>query len=164
MINRFNGRFVFLSNFYPCEIEYQGILYKSVEAYYVAMKVKNDQTIDGRYYTAADFRELISKIESAGKVKKLGQVIKVRSDWNEKRLEFMNWAVRQKFKDEQLKEMLISTGKEEIIEGNYWHDSWWGQCSCEKCIGKGKNHLGKILMQVRDELTGNQRKGLEQFF
>lgn len=58
----------------------------------------------------------------------------------------MNWGVREKFKDEQLKEMLLSTGNADIIEGNYWHDNFWGQCSCEKCVGKGKNNLGKILM------------------
>lgn len=83
MINTFKGKYAFLSNFYPCRIEYQGIVYKSVEAFYVAMKVNNDQMIDGRYYTAGDFRELISKIDSPGKVKRIGKVIKVRSDWDE---------------------------------------------------------------------------------
>ena len=31
MITRFDGRYGFLSNFYPCKIEYQGITYPSVE-------------------------------------------------------------------------------------------------------------------------------------
>ena len=160
MITRFDGKYAFLSNFYPCKIEYQGIVYKSVEAFYVAMKVNNDQMIDGRYYTAGDFRELISKIDSPGKVKRIGKAIKVRSDWDQKRLEFMSWGVREKFKDEQLKEMLLSTGNADIIEGNYWHDNFWGQCSCEKCAGKGKNNLGKILMQIRNELSGNIKPNL----
>lgn len=162
MITKFDGRYAFLSNFYPCKIEYQGITYPSVEHYYVAMKVNNDQMIDGRYYTAGDFRELISKIESPGKVKRIGKVIRVRSDWEDKKLEFMNWAVREKFKDEHLKEMLLSTGDVDLIEGNWWHDNFYGQCTCEKCAGKGKNHLGKILMNVRSELNGTQRRGLEQ--
>jgi ribA/ribD-fused uncharacterized protein len=160
MITKFDGRYSFLSNFYPCKIDYQGIVYKSVEAFYVAMKVNNDQMIDGRYYTAGDFRELISKIESPGKVKRIGKVIRVRSDWEDKKLEFMNWAVREKFKDEHLKEMLLSTGNVDLIEGNWWHDIFWGQCTCEKCAGKGKNHLGKILMKVRDELSGNIKPNL----
>ena len=102
-INRFDGRWNFLSNFYPVEIEYQGIKYPSVEHYYVAQKCKNDQMIDGVYYTSADFKEMISKIHSPGHVKKLGQKMKVRSDWSEKKLEFMNWGVREKFKNEKNK-------------------------------------------------------------
>lgn len=160
MINRFNGRYSFLSNFFLCKIEYQGICYNSVETYYVAMKCNNDQMIDGKYYTAADFRELIADIPP-GKAKQLGKVIKIRSDWDEKRLGFMEWALREKFKIEELKEMLLSTGDVAIIEGNYWHDNFYGQCTCEKCAGKGKNNLGKLLMQIRSELNGTQRKGLE---
>jgi predicted NAD-dependent protein-ADP-ribosyltransferase YbiA (DUF1768 family) len=51
MINKFEGRYRFLSNFYPCEIEHQGIKYPSVENFYVAMKVNDQQLINGKYYT-----------------------------------------------------------------------------------------------------------------
>jgi ribA/ribD-fused uncharacterized protein len=161
MITIFNGKYGFLSNFYPCTIEYQGITYPSVEHYYVAMKSNNDQMIDGKYYTAGDFRELVSKVTTAGKAKRLGRVIKIRTDWDEKKLGFMEWALRQKFKDPELRDMLLSTGSIQLIEGNYWHDIFWGQCTCEKCANKGKNHLGKLLMQIRSELDGTQKKGLE---
>ena len=60
-------------------------------------------------------------------------------------------------KDESLKEMLLLTGDQEIIEENYWGDTFWGVCR-----GKGQNHLGKILMKVRDELRGIKRTGLEE--
>lgn len=36
---------------------------------------------------------------------------------------------------------------EELIEGNYWHDTYWGVCE-----GVGENHLGKLLMEIRNEL------------
>ena len=63
----------------------------------------------------------------------------------------MSWAVREKFNNnDELKEMLISTGDEELIEGNHWHDVFWGICN-----GKGENNLGKILMQVRSEIKNN---------
>jgi N-glycosidase YbiA len=157
MIDKFEGRYVFLSNFYPCKIEHKGITYPSVEHYYVAMKVTEMQLIDGKYYTAADFREMLPKIKEPGDVKKLGQRIKVRKDWDDKKLEFMNWAVRQKFKEETLSEMLLSTGEQELIEGNWWRDFYWGVCN-----GKGENHLGKILMQVREELKlSNQKPSIE---
>jgi ribA/ribD-fused uncharacterized protein len=157
MIDKFEGRYRFLSNFYPCKIEHKGINYPSVEHYYVAMKVTEMQLIDGKYYTAADFREMLARIKEPGDVKKLGQRIKVRKDWDDKKLEFMNWGVRQKFKDETLSEMLLSTGDQELIEGNWWKDYFWGVCN-----GKGENHLGKILMTVREEISlQNQKPSIE---
>lgn len=158
MIDKFQGRWRFLSNFYPCEIEYQGIKYPSVEHYYVAMKVNDEQLINGKYYTPADFREMISKVELPAVTKKIGQLVKLRRDWDDKKIEFMNWAIREKFKNKELSEMLLSTGDMELIEGNSWNDTFWGVCN-----GKGKNHLGKILMEVRNELRGRKRVGLEEF-
>lgn len=157
MIEKFEGRWRFLSNFHPCKIEHQGITYPSVEHHYVAMKCNSSQYFNGNQYTVGDFREIIAKTVSAAVVKKMGQQMKVRSDWDEKKLDFMNWAVREKFKQEDLKELLLSTEDLPIIEGNFWHDVYWGQCSCDKCKGKGENHLGKILMKVRDEIKGVKR-------
>ena len=158
MINSFKGRWSFLSNFYPCEIRYQGITYPSTEHYYVAMKIKNDQMINGRYYTPADTRELIAKVATPGQVKRFGRNLKVRADWDDVKLGFMEWCLREKFKHVDLKEMILQTGDEELIEGNYWHDQFWGVCSCEKCGNKGQNHLGKLLMKIRSEIKGESRK------
>ena len=133
MINKFEGRYRFLSNFYPCEIEHQGIKYPSVENFYVAMKVNDQQLINGKYYTPGDFREMIALIKNPSEVKKIGSKVKLRSNWDEKKLESMNWAVRQKFKNNQeLKEMLLNTSNQDIVEENYWHDIYWGICTCGK--------------------------------
>ena len=162
MIDKFEGRYRFLSNFYPCKIEHQGITYPSVENFYVAMKVNDQQLINGKYYTPGDFREMIARISNPAEVKKLGSKIKLRTGWDEKKLEVMNWGVRQKFKDETLSEMLLSTGDQELIEGTWWHDKFWGICICTKCANKGENHLGKILMEVREELKLiNQKPSIE---
>ena len=157
MIDKFEGKYGFLSNFYPCKIEYQGITYPSVEHYYVAMKVTDEQLINGVYYTPNDFREMISKVKEPAFVKKIGSKAKLRPDWNSKKLQIMNWGVREKFKNESLKELLLSTGLQELVEVNYWKDTFWGVCN-----GKGQNHLGKILMVVRDELRGIKKTGLEE--
>lgn len=157
MIDKFQGRWHFLSNFYPCEIEHQGIKYPSVEHYYVAMKFDDEQLIDGKYYTPGDLRELISKIKDPGQVKRFGRKVKLRKDWDNQKLKVMNWGVREKFKNDRLSELLLSTGDEELIEGNFWNDTYWGVCN-----GKGQNHLGKILMEVRNELRGIKRTGLEE--
>ena len=68
MIDKFEGRWRFLSNFYPCKIEHQGITYPSVENFYVAMKVNDQQLINGTYYTPGDFREMIAKISNPAEV------------------------------------------------------------------------------------------------
>lgn len=162
MINKFEGRWRFLSNFYPCKIEHQGIIYNSVEVYYVAMKVNDQQLINGRYYTPGDFREMIAKITNPAEVKKIGYKVKLRTGWDEKKLELMNWGVREKFKNEELAQLLIDTDGYELIEGNWWHDNFYGSCSCSKCGNKGENHLGKILMEVREELKlANQKPSIE---
>lgn len=154
MIDSFSGRFAFLSNFYPCEIKHQGITYKSVESYYVAMKVKGDQMIDGRFYPETDVREMISMIKNPGDVKRFGRnKISLRKDWDDIKLSVMELALREKFKDESLKEMLLSTGDEELIEGNTWNDTYWGVCQ-----GKGQNYLGKILMKIRAEIKNREKK------
>lgn len=56
--------------------------------------------------------------------------------------------VRDKFtRNEDLKAMLLATGDEGLIEGNWWGDTFWGECK-----GQGENHLGRILMKIRREL------------
>lgn len=160
-ITKFQGRYYFLSNFYPCKIEHQGIIYPSVEHFYVALKVNTLQFIDGKYYTAPDLRELISKIPLAQDVKKIGQRVKLRTDWGEKKLDFMNLAITQKFSDESLAEQLIDTGGFELVEENWWHDNFWGNCNCLKCGNSGENNLGKILMKVRLELIKKTRPSLK---
>lgn len=148
MIDSFSGRWSFLSNFYPCEVKFQGITYPSVEHYYVALKVKDDQLIDGQYHTCNDCREMISKIPTAGQVKRFGRTkIQVRKDWDDIKLKVMEYGLREKYKHENFREMLLSTGSEELVEGNYWKDFFWGVCN-----GVGENNLGKLLMKIRSEI------------
>lgn len=158
MINKFDGRYRFLSNFYPSEIEYQGITYPTNEHYYVAMKINDPQFFKGiGNLSVNDAREYIAKIETAGQVKRVGRALSVRKDWDSVKLKVMEYGVRQKFtKHSNLKEMLLSTDNQELVEGNTWHDVIWGKCECDKCGGKGENNLGKILMMVRDEIRGKR--------
>ena len=159
MIESFTGRWRFLSNFYPSVIEFQGIKYPTVEHYYVAMKIKTDQQIDGKNITLIDCREMISKMKDPAKVKQLGKVLKLRKDWDKIKLDTMLWGVREKFKDQDLRQLLINTGDYELVEGNNWGDKFWGVYA-----GVGENHLGKILMKVREEVKQvNTRPSLEEF-
>ena len=158
MIESFSGRYNFLSNFYPAKIEHQGITYPTLEHYYVSMKVKNDQQIDGKFITYIDCRELIAKMPNPARVKQFGKIVKVRRDWDDVKLDVMLWGVREKFKHTDLKDLLLSTGDQELVEGNFWNDTFWGVCR-----GEGQNNLGKILMKVRMELRQqNVKPSLEE--
>ena len=59
--------------------------------------------------------------------------------------------LRQKFRvGTELGYKLINTGKVKLIEGNNWRDDYWGVYN-----GKGKNVLGKLLMEIRNDLKIN---------
>lgn len=63
--------------------------------------------------------------------------------------------VRLKFKqNKHLAKRLLDTDDALLIEGNTWHDNYWGDCKCShpKCSNKGRNALGEILMEIRDEI------------
>lgn len=64
--------------------------------------------------------------------------------------------IREKFKNPELREKLLSTSDAELVEGNTWHDNVWGNCNCPRCIEiEGQNNLGKTLMKIRKEIRGN---------
>jgi len=45
---------------------------------------------------------------------------------------------------------LLGTGQMPLVEGNNWGDMFWG---VDVKSGKGENHLGRILMKIREELS-----------
>lgn len=133
-IDCFDGKYAFLSNFHDAPITYGGIAYLNSEAAYQAQK---DPT------QALAFKHL-----PPGKAKRLGDKVTKVENWHEIKYSHMLEIVRQKFhQNPRLATYLTQTGSRELIEGNYWNDRYWGVCD-----GKGENNLGKILMQVRQEL------------
>jgi predicted NAD-dependent protein-ADP-ribosyltransferase YbiA (DUF1768 family) len=63
-------------------------------------------------------------------------------------LDAMEYLLWLKFTQNIFKDKLLSTGDIELIEYNYWGDKFWGVCN-----GEGKNHLGKLLMKIREQLS-----------
>lgn len=142
-IQGFGGEFHFLSNFYPCKVEYMGLVYPSSEHAYQAAKVM-----------CIEEKKKVAKLKTAAEAKKFGKTLDVRFDWHEIKLEVMSNIVRNKFnQNERLAEMLLITENAILEETNWWGDRYWGVCR-----GKGENHLGKILMQVREELKNDAKK------
>ena len=140
-IDLFDGtQFNFLSNFEDSPfVDQSGHKWKTAEHYYQAAKAT----------TLRDFK-MIQNALSPGDAKHFGKTIELRADWNQIKFDVMGRALRYKFsQNPKLMERLIATYPATLIEGNFWHDNIWGACRCKGCSG-GQNHLGKMLMRVRD--------------
>lgn len=138
MIGEFQGSYRFLSNFWPASVELDGVLYPTVEHAYQAAKTISPEQ-----------RLRIAAVPTPGQAKRAGRGVTIRPDWDSVKLEIMQDLLRQKFNKAHLRQQLQATGEEELVEGNTWGDTFWGRCR-----GVGKNHLGLILMQIREEKRG----------
>lgn len=135
-IRGFFQEYRWLSNFWPCEVTVYGRTYPSAENAYQAMKLRWDKD-RGQFLNI-----------SATEAKKLGQKIVVRKDWERRKLQFMAEILDAKFtQNPKLLENLLATGDAHLEEMNYWGDTFWGVAK-----GEGENHLGKLLMKLRDGL------------
>ena len=135
-ITSFSGEYYFLSNFFPCMISYDRIVYPSTEHAFQAAKTHDNRE-----------KLEISEQSSPGKAKKLGRKVSRREDWDAVKLSIMHDVVKIKFdSNPELKDKLIETFPHQLVEGNTWRDTYWGVCN-----GCGENHLGKILMEIREE-------------
>lgn len=132
--------FRFLSNFHVAPFSVGAAVYQTVEHYYQASKATNMD----------DFRHVMAAQHPADAMRR-GRTIQVPTAWEHMKIEVMTRAVRMKFEqNKDLTEMLLATEGFELVEYAPWGDTFWG-------VGKdyvGQNNLGKILMQVRDELKG----------
>jgi len=140
VIDSFQGEYRFLSNFSPAEVHFEGQVYPTSEHAYQSAK-----TLDPAE------RQRIAALPTPSEAKKAGSALPKRPDWDSQKLAVMDTVVRDKFtRNPDLGAKLLATGHAELIEGNTWNDQFWGVCN-----GKGENHLGKILIQVRAELRSS---------
>ena len=144
MINAFSGDNAFLSNYYlyniPMIVSDDEVRNApSVEHYFQAMKaVSKEECIQ------------ILSAPTPGEAKRLGRRCKLREDWEQIKIAVMRDALRKKFINTSLSKQLIATDDHFLVEGNYWNDTFWGVCE-----GRGRNMLGFLLMEIREELKND---------
>jgi hypothetical protein len=67
--------------------------------------------------------------------------------------------VKDKFlRNPDIRQRLLYTINDDLVEGNNWNDTYWGVCN-----GIGQNKLGKILMRVRKEIVDDSAKSVEDY-
>lgn len=147
LIDTFRGPLRFLSNFYrvPEGIRIDEHTVPTVEHAYQMAKVKKEHWPFLMGFSARNVASM--KRESRNLTK--------HPLWDEESsLRTMRALLRQKFKHgSNLGVRLMRTGHAYIVEGNYWHDNFWGECTCTKCEDVEKlNNLGQLLMLRRTEL------------
>lgn len=142
-IEEFQGKNRFLSNFYRSPFIIDGFVYETIEHFFHCMKTRDKQT-----------RKWIKESHTAGEAKRRGRNVKLRPDWEEVKMGIMKKGLKAKFtQNSLLRQKLLETGEKLLEEGNSWGDSFWGVNKNPKRgrIG-GENHLGRLLMALRDEL------------
>ena len=133
-IDRFEGENEFLSNLFPCEIEFEGKVYPSSEHAFQATRTLDEVE-----------REWIRAAKSGRSAKTVGKSVTVQRDWDFKRTAWMRTVLDIKFSNPELRAKLRATGDATLVEGG---DKFWGVSG-----GSGENRLGKILMQIRETLS-----------
>lgn len=137
IIDKFDGDFAFLSNFYDTKVKFYDVTFNNSEAAFQAQKCSDRRQI----------KNFVGITASASK--KLGRKVELREGWDNLKDQVMYEIVKAKFEQNtRLAYALLKTGDTILIEGNTWGDRYWGQVD-----GVGENKLGKILMRVRDELV-----------
>ena len=139
MINQFKDEYRFLSNFFMTDVAYGGLIYPSSEHAYMAAKT-----------TDPDLRWMIKNCATAADAKKAGRELPLRAGWDSMKYEVMHEILWDKFnRNPIIRQKLIDTGDQQLVEGNWWGDKIWGVCLK---TNQGQNHLGKTLMAVRTRM------------
>jgi hypothetical protein len=143
-IDAFKDEYAFLSNFHPSPIVLCGLEYPTVEhAYQAAKCLYAEDAI--QVHGAATPKE----------AKKLGRAAECIPDWPLIKWPVMYALLLLKFtQHDDLRQQLLATGRARLVEGNHWHDNFWGACTCDKCKDlEHQNQLGLLLEQVRFVLS-----------
>jgi len=145
-INQFKGEYAFLSNFYTAPFTLCGILYPTIEHFYQSQKM---------YHKKDKVAVLSSK--TPAEAKKIGRKLLMRPDWtDDRKIYYMRIGLLLKFENNfPLMIKLLDTKDSELVEGNYWHDNFWGKCECPICQSLFyENRLGLLLMEIRSFFRG----------
>jgi ribA/ribD-fused uncharacterized protein len=138
MITQFKDGYAFLSNFFARRINFMGIDFPSNEHAFQAAKTWD-----------ASERIWVAEAPTPGIAKRRGRQVTLREDWESEKIKVMYEICQIKFQIPTLRALLESTEDKVLVEGNYWHDQFWGNCMCDTHQDiEGRNYLGKILMHI----------------
>ena len=137
VINRFKGEYDFLSNRFPCHVLWEGLEYRSAEAAFQSSKCQDEK--ERKMYAGCSSDKAILK----------GKDQIPYQGWEEGQLRIMESILRAKFElNPSLMQKLVDTGNCILLNGNNKQETFWG---VDLYSWRGENHLGKIIMNIRDK-------------
>jgi N-glycosidase YbiA len=141
-----SGDFGCFANFSPHPIVLKSKTWPTSEHYFQAQK-----------FAGTPDEEEVRRAKSPMVAARMGRSRKrpLRKDWESVKDSIMREAVLAKFTQHaELRETLLTTGDSMIVEHTK-NDNYWGDGG----DGSGKNRLGEILMQVREEVRATPATG-----
>lgn len=143
----FRDKYAFLSNMYSCKIHYDGEEFPCVETAFQYAKTHDASmfTTDKGYFV------------NGFVARKIGRSCPLPKFWDQIRMPIMYELLEDKFyHNEKLRQALKDTGDIWIQEDNTWGDKFWGICN-----GEGQNMLGKMIMEIRQNIQDEDRKEMK---
>jgi ribA/ribD-fused uncharacterized protein len=160
MIEQFRGEHFFLSNMHPMKytiLTNQNTYALTSEHAYQAAKFADNAVHQQVAHATAVGRQLDERLDGIASKNLAHELIDagelLHPKWGEPmKLAVMEEVVRRKFiANPDLYDMLLATDNQQLVEGNDWGDRFWGVDPVGS--DNGQNHLGLILMHVRDRLA-----------
>ncbi len=126
------------------------------EALYQALRFPERQEL--QHLIIAQNSPMTAKMKS-----KVYRDLHTREDWDDVRVDVMRWCLRVKLAQnwETFGDLLRETGARQIVEDSRKDDFWGAKPTDDGRLLRGRNVLGKLLMELRDELTGEAPERLQ---
>ncbi|HVU59303.1 MAG TPA: NADAR family protein [Candidatus Saccharimonadales bacterium] len=146
-IEVFRGEHFFLSNMYPFKngiTTPDGVIVHTSEQLYLPARLvhKEDRLAVEEAPSGFRAKRISRQLQNAGHP--------IRPGWDMVRVPIMRDCILVKFAANiALRDQLLATANEELIEGNRWGDIFWG-VSPPPPDGTGENMLGRLLMDARE--------------
>ena len=145
---RVNEPFGEFSNFSPHAFELKGKRWPTSEHYFQAQK-----------FAGTEYEETVRMAKSPMIAARLGRsrAHPLRADWEDVKEDIMREALRAKFtQNPALPSLLLDTEDAVLIEHTK-NDRYWADGG----DGSGKNRLGELLMELREEFKRARKRGQE---
>jgi ribA/ribD-fused uncharacterized protein len=144
-----------MSNDFPLVVG--GVRVGSSEALYQAMRFPHRPDWQQEVLDAPHAMQAKMKSKKEGR-RKTGS----RLDWEEVQEEVMRWVLRVKLAchPRRFGGLLRCTGSRPIVERSR-RDRFWGAVPGEDGVLRGENWLGRLLMELREDLAGKRAAGQE---
>lgn len=136
------------SNLFRCEVEFEGRVYATAEHAYQAGKAAKPAV-----------REWILQAPTPALAAMAAHGLytwDIVPNWASIKIDRMRAVLRAKFSQhEDLRQLLLGTGSHRLVEAGTTNNAvnrFWGEVN-----GKGENTLGKLLMELREELRKEKK-------